>query len=381
MADRRVHILCPHLTPYNDFLFRKIAEALPGAEVIYRNQALGSHPWKSELGSGYRMRYERRFLGFSWSTILLAFRWKPALFLVEGWDSPTSMVLLTVLRLLGRNFAIWTDTPNLDRSGPWLREKLRSAWLRWIFRGAAANMGTGVPGVDGLRVMGAPEQTLVNFPFVLDLQAYTRPRPSSADARPMQFVSSGRVLNRLKGHDLAIQAFERASKRCGIPFKYFIAGTGPDSDALAALCRRLGLEDSVTLMGWVEPGDLRALLRASDVLIHPSPVQDPFPNAVLEGMAAGMAVLGSSACGSVVDRVSPGVSGLVHDSGSIDGLARDIEWCLRNPAAVADMGRRCESIAARWPVERSVEIVRDLADGRFPPLATAPWPASEEKAS
>jgi glycosyltransferase involved in cell wall biosynthesis len=131
----------------------------------------------------------------------------------------------------------------------------------------------------------------------------------------------------------------------------------------------------------VEPGDLRALLRASDVLIHPSPVQDPFPNAVLEGMAAGMAVLGSSACGSVVDRVSPGVSGLVHDSGSIDGLARDIEWCLRNPAAVADMGRRCESIAARWPVERSVEIVRDLADGRFPPLATAPWPASEEKAS
>ena len=381
MADRHVYILCPHLTPYNDFLFCKIAEAIPGTEVIYRNRALGSHPWKSDFGRGYQMRYERRFLGLSWSTIMLAFRWKPTFFLVEGWDSPTSILLLTVLRLLGRKFAIWTDTPNLDRSGWWLREKLRSAWLHWIFHGAAANMGTGVPGVHGLRVMGAPEQTLVNFPFVLDRQAYARLHRSPWDARPMQFVSSGRVQNRLKGHDLAIQAFERVSRRCGIPFRYFIAGTGPDLDALAALCRRLGLEDSVTLMGWVEPGDLRALLRDSEVLIHPSPVQDPFPNAVLEGMAAGMAVLGSSACGSVVDRVSPGVSGLVHDPGSIDALAGDIEWCLRNPAGVADMGRRCESISSRWPVERSVEIVRDLADGRFPPLATAPWPASEEKAS
>jgi glycosyltransferase involved in cell wall biosynthesis len=376
MADRHVYILCPHLTPYNDFLFRKIAEAIPGTEVIYRNRALGSHPWKSGLGSGYRMHYERRFLGLSWSTIALAVRRKSAFFLVEGWDSPTAIVLLSLLRILGRGFATWTDTPNLDRLGPWLREKLRSAWLRWIFRGAAANMGTGVPGVDGLRVMGAPERTLVNFPFVLDLHAYARPHLASAGTRPMRFVSSGRVQNRLKGHDLAIHALKRASQRSGIPFQYFIAGTGPDSGALQSLCEELGLDGSVTLMGWVEPGDLRALLHSADVLIHPSPVQDPFPNAVLEGMAAGMAVLGSSACGSVVDRVSDGESGWVHPPGSIEGLADHVEWCLRNPGAVSDMGMRGQKTAARWPVERSVAIVRDLAEGRFPVLAGIPWAIS-----
>jgi glycosyltransferase involved in cell wall biosynthesis len=375
MGVPRLYVICPHLTPYNDFLHRKIAEAVPATEVIYRNRSLGSHPWKSALGVGYRMSYERRLLGLSWPTIGLALHPRQAFFLVEGWDSPTSIVLLSLLRILGRGYATWTDTPNLERSGPWLREKLRAWWLRWIFGGARANMGTGVPGVDGLRAMGAPGQTLVNFPFVLDIESYRRPQRGVPVDRPMQFVSSGRLQNRLKGHDVAIRAFRRASQRCGIPFRYFIAGTGPDHDALRDLCAQLGVTDSVSLLGWVEPADLQALLRNSEVLVHPSPVQDPFPNAVLEGMAAGMAVLGSRACGSVVDRVVEGESGLVHDPGCIEELADDIERCLREPARVAEMGRCSERIACRWPAERSVDIIRDLIEGRFPRLATSPWPA------
>lgn len=376
MGGRRLYVLCPHLTPYNDFLFRKIAESAPGTEVIYRNQSLGSHPWKSELGHGYRMSYERRVLGLSWPTIGLALRPRPAFFLVEGWDSPTSIVLLSLLRILGRDYATWTDTPNLDRTGPWLREVLRARWLRWIFRGARANMGTGVPGVNGLRTMGAPDRTLVNFPFVLDLELYRRTRSRASAGHPMQFVSSGRVQNRLKGHDVAIRAFQRAFQRCGIPFRYFIAGTGPDREALQDLCAQLGVVDSVTLLGWVEPANLQALLRTSAVLVHPSPVQDPFPNAVLEGMAAGMAVLGSRACGSVVDRVVEGESGLIHDPGCVDKLSDDIERCLRDPAWVIEMGRQGERIASRWSVERAVAIVRDLLGGRFPEMALCPLRAT-----
>jgi glycosyltransferase involved in cell wall biosynthesis len=376
MARGRLFILCPHLTPYNDFLFRRISESVPGTEVIYRNRSLGSHPWKSELGAGYRMSYERRLLGLSWRTIALALRPRRSFFLVEGWDSPTSIVILTILRVLRREYAIWTDTPNLDRAGPWLRETLRASWLRWIFRGATANMGTGEPGVDGLRRMGAPDRTLVNFPFVLDLQQYRRPPGLGPAGRPIRFVSSGRLQCWLKGHDVAIKAFHAASIRSGIPFRYAIAGTGPDRDLLERLCRELGLDQCVELLGWVEPADLRALLISSDVLVHPSPVQDPFPNAVLEGMAAGMAILGSRACGSVVDRVPEGEGGRIHEPGSIRELAEHIEWCLRNPSLVSDMGAAGERIARKWPVERSVAIVRDLVGGRFPDLALKPWPGS-----
>lgn len=374
MARRRVVVLCPHLTPYNDFLFRRIADALPGTEVVYRNRSLGSHPWKSSLGIGYEMSYERRLLGLCLPTVTKAFRPRPTLFLVEGWESPTAILLLSLLRLLGRDFLIWTDTPNLDRRGPWLRETLRSTWLRWIFRGARANMGTGLPGIDGLRTMGAPASTLVNFPFVLDGEIYRRGPRAPALGRPMRFVSSGRLQNGLKGHDIAIRAFGEASRRTNKPFKYLIAGTGPDIDALRSLCRELGVAGSVEILGWMEPGDLQGLLRSSDVLVHPSPVPDPFPNAVLEGMAAGMAVLGSRCCGSVVDRVVEGESGMLHEPGGVSDLAEDIAWCLDHPVEVERMGREAERTAARWPVERSVDIIRDLADGRFPQFAQIAWP-------
>jgi glycosyltransferase involved in cell wall biosynthesis len=101
------------------------------------------------------------------------------------------------------------------------------------------------------------------------------------------------VLNWLKGHDVAIRALARASAATGQPFRHSVAGTGPDGERLRTLAADLGVADSVRLLGWTEPEDLRALTRSADALIHPSPTPDPFPNAVLEGMAAGMVVFGS----------------------------------------------------------------------------------------
>jgi glycosyltransferase involved in cell wall biosynthesis len=370
----RIYIFCPHLTPYNDFLFKRIAQAAPNTEVIYRNRSLGSHPWRSNLGEGYSHRYESRWLGIDWYSIRMGVIGRGDFFLVEGWDTPTMQVLLTCLRLLCRNYAVWTDTPNLTRRGPWLREKLRALWLRWIFRGAKASMGTGEPGVRGLEAMGAPQRSLVNFPFVLDLGAYERAEAQGTIPHPMRFVSSGRVQNWLKGHDIAIRAFQIAYERTGLPFEYRIAGTGPDKDALEQLVAEAGLGENIMLLGWVEPVELQNLLRTSDVLIHPSPIQDPFPNSVLEGMASGNAVLGSSVCGSVIDRVIDRETGFVHPPGDVKALAAHIERCLENPSLVTEMGRRNAAIARQWPVERSVEIIKDLAEGRFPPLARLPWP-------
>ena len=131
---------------------------------------------------------------------------------------------------------------------------------------------TDVRGINNVGQVAGYTSTdgLVNFPFVLDIASYRRPRGGLPVDRPMQFVSSGRLQNRLKGHDVAIRAFRLASRRCGIPFRYFIAGTGPDHEALRDLCAQLGVTDSVSLLGWVEPADLQALLRNSEVLVHQS---------------------------------------------------------------------------------------------------------------
>jgi glycosyltransferase involved in cell wall biosynthesis len=377
MIDRRLVWISSQPTPYNDFLFRAIAEEVRVFEVWYRKPGSTSHPWKTPLGQGYRHRAFRPMFGADWKLIFEAIRRRDTFFMVAGWIEPTQQILLTAIRLLGRDFAMWTDTPNLTKRRGRVQAWLRSCWLKWLFRGAKVVLGTGKPGVEALEKMGVPAGRAVAFPFVLDLNAYRRTDWSFDRSKPMRFISSGRLLNRQKGHDLAIRALARASQETGQSFEYFIAGTGPDLREIIDLAKRLGVGERVTCGGWVEPTELVDRMKSAHVLIHSSPTHDPFPNAILEGMAAGMVVLGSDASGSARDRIISGTNGFVHAAGDEKQLCQQIVWCFQNQAELGRLGRAAEATANQWPVTRSIAILQGLlgpsvsAAGREPGKSTS----------
>jgi glycosyltransferase involved in cell wall biosynthesis len=363
--SRRIHWLCYQPTPYNDYLFRNLdADSEIDLNVYFRQTKISSHPWKSNLAQGYNSQvYNMTFLGIDWDIVSLPFRDPRGFFLIAGWDHLTSQLLLTLLRIFGFKYALWTDTPNLDRGRAPIKSFLRSSWLKWIFGGAAQILGTGKPGVANLEKMGAKAEKLINFPFFLDLDAYDRqiePRQYDRD-RPLKFISSGQINNSLKGHDLAIRALSIAAKECQeIDFEYYIAGTGPDESDLKKLVEFLGIEDKVKFLGWTEPETLRELYLDADALIHPSPTHDPFPNAVLEGMAAGLVVLGSDVSGSVVDRIENGVSGFIHQAGNVERLAEQIVMLLSHPERVAHMGLNARGKSEEWPVDYGVNTIKSI---------------------
>jgi glycosyltransferase involved in cell wall biosynthesis len=362
-AARRVHWLCWLPTPYNDYLFQHLArDRAIDLTVHYRSRVLSSHPWQSTLAEGYRARFYNLVFGVDWYVLSLIFRDRQAFFVVAGWDHPTSQILLTLLRFFGLSYALWTDTPNLKRKRSPMYARARAAWLQWILSGAVKIMGTGQPGVHGLKELGASEEQLINFPFWVDLAAYARvvkPRGYDAD-RPLQFVSSGRINNRLKGHDIAVRALAQAAEKGGVPFECWIAGTGPDESDLKDLINKIGLAGKVKCLGWVEPDDLRALYLKADALIHPSPMHDPFPNAILEGMAAGLVVFGSNVSGSAVDRIEHGRSGFIHLAGDVSDLAGQMSYLLQHPERISEMARQARMTAEQWPVEKAVEIVKGV---------------------
>lgn len=327
----------------------------------FRERVLPSHPWKTPLGEGYPARFYEKRLGVDWLLATLPLRDRSSLYVIGGWDHPTAWVLLSLLRLLRRRYVIWTDTPRLAAARHPLKAALRTSALRWWFRGALAVLATGRPGLKALEEMGAASSRLINFPFWIDLEVYRPAGELRGTDGPVRLLSVGRVDNSVKGHDIAIKALDQVRRKCPVlQWQYEVAGTGPDVPKLEALVESLGLQDRVRLLGWVEPGDLILRYQRSHVLLHPSPVHDPFPNAILEGMAAGLVVFASDACGAALDRIQHGVNGFLHGAGNVEELAELLLGVLQDPACLEELGRRARTTAEEWPVERGLATIREL---------------------
>ncbi len=353
-----LHWLCNLPTPYNDFFFRWLAgDPEFDLTVHFRKDRSASHPWKKSNRQDFRSRTYGGKLDLQ--LIRHAAIDSKSFLIVAGWDNVTAQLVLSMLSLRGRPFAIWTDTPNVHRSRPVLKGVARGTWLRAVFSRASAVMGTGRPAVEALAQMGCPPEKLVNFPYWVPLPDVAAMTTHTAVNEKIEFMAAG-VLEQRKGYDFAIDAFADAvrlfpNRRATIT----ICGEGSERPLLEERIRHLHLEGKVALPGWQEPREIARRLMHCTAFIHPAR-WEPYGVAVLEAMASGKAVLGSDQTMAVLDRVQHGVNGMVHRTGDVTELATHIASFLRDPLLSSRLGGLARSTAEEWPVQRGIRQVKKL---------------------
>ncbi len=146
-----------------------------------------------------------------------------------------------------------------------------------------------------------------------------------------------------KGFDLLISAV--ASLYPKYPeWQLVIVGEGPERPALERQAARLGLANVVHFPGWVsQPYDY---YHTAGVFVLSSRFEG-FPNALLEAMAAGCAVVATDCPSGPKSIVSHGVNGLLVPSGDPQALALALGRLL------ADEGERARfGLAARGVLDR-----------------------------
>jgi len=140
-------------------------------------------------------------------------------------------------------------------------------------------------------------------------------------------------------------------------WRLIVVGRGK-SGAWSARARGLGLAGRVGFVGHV--GDTEAYYAAADVFALPT-FFDPFANATLEAMAAGLPVITSRQNGAA-EILRPGVDGLVVDRpDDVDGLAAAL-GSLADPDRRAALGGPARETALRYPwdgpLERTLAVYR-----------------------
>ena len=151
-------------------------------------------------------------------------------------------------------------------------------------------------------------------------------------------------LDKQKGYDLLIRAFARVdAKRKG--WRLVILGEGPERSNLWRLAEDLGIHDAVAMPGIVkEPAEW---MHKADLFVLPSRYEG-FPNALLEAMACGCAVIAADCPSGPAEIIHNGVNGLLVPREDITALSAAMDRLMQDEELRVNLGKQAIEINSRF---------------------------------
>jgi glycosyltransferase involved in cell wall biosynthesis len=211
------------------------------------------------------------------------------------------------------------------------------------------------PGWENVRII----------PNGVDLEQFA-PSPLTHGAGPRRVGMIG-ALAPWKGHFVFLQAAERVS-RVLPDVEFLIVGdeiydtTGHRGfrHAVEREVARRGLSARVRVTGFRT--DIVPILRELDVVVHCSLEPEPFGRVLIEAMACGVPVIAARG-GATEEIVREGECGLLVPPGDAERLADAILALLRDPSALAQMGRSARAWAeCAFDLREHVRRIEELYD-------------------
>ena len=144
--------------------------------------------------------------------------------------------------------------------------------------------------------------------------------------------TAGRLVE-LKGIEYLLRA--AAALRQEFPaLRVEIAGSGPYREKLEEAVTRAGLGEQVKFLGWID--DLTSVLPRWDAFVMPS-LEEGFPIAALDAMAAGLPVVATSV-GGIPELIEDGKTGWLVPPRDAEALTSRLRLLLSNPELRLSMG-------------------------------------------
>ncbi|MEA4919541.1 MAG: polysaccharide pyruvyl transferase CsaB [Clostridiaceae bacterium] len=158
-------------------------------------------------------------------------------------------------------------------------------------------------------------------------------------------------LNPVKDISTLLRAFALAKK--SVPnLKLIIGGDGDELDKLIALSKELGLEGSVSFMGWLK--DVPTFFAACDIDVLSS-ISESFPYSILEGIREGCAVI-TSDVGGMRDLIDNGESGYIFTPGDYKTFASYIIDLAKNAEKRSSFAKKLyEKASSKYSLESMAE--------------------------
>lgn len=179
-------------------------------------------------------------------------------------------------------------------------------------------------------------------PFETTAEADTFERPAGSEGAPL--IGCFSRLAPWKGQHVLIDA------AVGLPGVHLLLVGGAlfgEQDyerELRNLVQARGMTTRVHFLG--QRDDVASVMRAVDLVVHPSTSPEPFARTLIEAMLAGHAPIAAEN-GGVPELIQPEQTGYLFPSGDVRALRTLLERVLREPAEWTSLGTRAREHARR----------------------------------
>ena len=222
------------------------------------------------------------------------------------------------------------------------------------FRSAAAVTACSSDLRDRAIALGARAESTRTVPYGVDIEFFGggHPPPQEREAMRRRLgVSSSQTLVVAVGRLVEKKGFAHLIEAAGgrADLHVAIAGDGDLQTELENIAR--AKQASVTLAGRFTREEIRDALHCADIVAVPSVVDskgnvDGLPNALLEAMAAGKAIVASRVAG-IPDVMQEDVEGILVPPGSASFIRGALDRLVANPQLGTELGRGAAQRARR----------------------------------
>jgi colanic acid/amylovoran biosynthesis glycosyltransferase len=140
---------------------------------------------------------------------------------------------------------------------------------------------------------------------------------------------------------ILLVAAVRRLRDAGIACKIVLAGDGPMRPEVEDAIRRAGLQDAITVTGWISSQQVKAEIETARALVLPSFAEN-MPVAIMESLARGRPVISTYVAG-IPELIQPGRTGWLVPAGDDMALADAMQEALETPierlSTMGDAGR------------------------------------------
>jgi glycosyltransferase involved in cell wall biosynthesis len=365
----RVALLTNFIPPYRLPVFRELARRVGSLRIFLSTTMEGDRLWKPEFG-GLEVRvqrtYTRRSGGpreppqeikdthFPLDTLAVLARFRPDVVISGELGFRTLSAALYCAMHPAAKLVIWaTLSAESERHRGAFRRMIR----RVLLHRADAVIVNGRSGRRYIERFGVPPPIVFEVPQTADVNGFARVPLVRSPEAARRLLYAGRLVS-VKRVAPFLEVLARwARENSATAIEFWIAGTGPRRDAIAAVPCPPNLR--VKFLGHIEYADLPRVYADAGVLVFPSDA-DEWGVVVNEAMASAMPVLGSSGAQAVSELVQDGVSGWVFPAGDAAKLLQKIGEVFRAGDDQLDRMRvRARDRALSITPERVVDRIED----------------------